>query len=159
MGVKRKQNNSEINGFALDQKKRKKKHIRSLPNWTFSYWTGPFLSPFQTPLHTQWPYMNLLVPSLAIVVFLIELPVNFLLFPEKCLLISLQKKKWPTWACNFPLGESLVDITFLSTSTRLQASRLMVTYSISRKQRCLFSFSPQTYRGPISVYWPKPVFL
>lgn len=85
-----------------------KKHItKSLPFCSFSRGAGPLLRPLQALLPSRWPYKNLLVPCLVIVVFLIEVIVNYLLFAEEIptktsakrsdrieLVTSLQENLW-----------------------------------------------------------------
>lgn len=146
MGVKREQSNSGTNGLALDFLKN---HITSLPYGAFSYGAGTFLSPFQALLPSQCPYRNLLVPSLATVVFLMEVIVNCLPFPAKCPLNTWRKE---VTNLNLSLLSRRIfgDITFLPTLVRKEASHLKVNYSISRWQWCVFSFPPKIYTGPIS---------
>lgn len=83
-------------------------HITSLPRYTFSYEARPVFSFFQAILPSQWSHLNLLVPSLAIMIFLTEVKVSDLLFLAKCILKKLQKEM-TNLSCHFPQGDSLVD--------------------------------------------------
>lgn len=136
MGVKREQSNSGTNGLALDFLK--KPHNKSALR-CFFIWSRNFLSPFQALLPSQCPYRNLLVPSLATVVFLMEVIVNCLPFPAKCPLNTWRKE---VTNLNLSLLSRRIfgDITFLPTLVRKEASHLKVNCSIPDDRDAYFPF-------------------